>query len=93
MNNRCNIPYKRQTGLATAFLLFTFGDRNYFPQWCVLVTYIICVAVPLFWSIYGLVHKDKKTAIQYLLLSVLLIIVFTLLYNARFVSESSWMKG
>lgn len=76
--NKCKIPYQKDTLWAAAILLMTFGRRSEFLLWCVYTCYAIALGVLIFWSAYAYLHNDKKTTIKYLLLFVVYVIVFAL---------------
>lgn len=77
--NKCKIPYQKQTAEVAGILLIIFGFEIWFPLWCVYTSYAIVLAVSLYWSIYAYLHKDRKAATKYLLLTVLFVIVFALM--------------
>lgn len=77
-DKKCAIPYKEAmaTGAFIFYLIFGLGDN--FPLWCEYLSIAIFAAVPLSWSVYAFIQKDKRTAIKYLLISTITFIVLTL---------------
>lgn len=80
MGKVCEIPYKKQIGIAATIILIVFGDGQRFPNWCVQTSHAIFLAVFLFWTVYAWVHNDRKHALKYLLISLFIIIAFAFLF-------------
>lgn len=76
MNDECEIPYGKDTGLAVAILVMTFSDIIQFPPWCVVTFYALVVAVPVCWTAYAMHRQAYTTTVKYLLFSVVAAIIF-----------------
>lgn len=81
--NKCKIPYQKDTGWGAAMLLMTFGRRSEFPLWCVYTCYAIALAVMIYWTVYAYLHNDRKATTKYLLLSMAYVIIFALMIYFR----------
>lgn len=81
------IPYKKVTTIVvwTLFvILATIGHRQWFPTWCLYAIYAFFVALPLFWTVYALLHHRKKAAHTYLMIGVFIIIILLLFLALKF---------
>lgn len=75
--SKCKIPYQTLTGEIAGILLIICSSGV--PIWCTYTSFAIFLAVSLYWSAYAYLHKDRKAATKYLLLTVLFVIVFALM--------------
>ncbi len=80
--NICEIPFRKATGAAATFILYTLDDLNGFPLWCEDIGHAIFSAVPLLWAIYAWMHKDRESAIIYFLMSLILVFVYFILLKS-----------